>query len=338
MNSTFLLQAIVRKISRYKLLIIITGLVLAGVLFFIARRSKTEYTSKATIFPLTNPSDNSLASGALSSLLGGGESSKSFSSEASINIIELALSRNVRETLAGTRIPVKGYKTVAQLMVEEQNKGRSFLSKEIEFPADSVEQVVIGSRLLLPNIMAKINKNDVLELNFTSTDASLVTPISKALIAVISQFYINLRIAKAQADYNFTLGKIDSLQSVINDLDSKAIQMQNRTQFTSGERLEYAIPRDNLGEEKLRIGRERDININNREEALWRLQKITPIIATLDQPTPPFDIEKPSSILYGIIGFIVGCLMAIFFAIAGLLYRFAKAEAHKTVFGTEASS
>jgi uncharacterized protein involved in exopolysaccharide biosynthesis len=73
--------------------------------------------------------------------------------------------------------------------------------------------------------------------------------------------------------------------------------------------------------------------INNRDEALWHLQKVTPIISVLDKPTAPFDVVKPSKILYFLIGFIVGSLLTAFILLSGLLYRFAKIELHKAVFG-----
>jgi hypothetical protein len=332
-DSTQLLQEIVRKISRNKTLIIVVGITLALLLFIKAKTTKAEYTSKATVFPLTNPSDNELTTSTLSSLLGTNSADKSFSSEASINIIELALSRNVREAVAGERIPEFGNKMVAELITNEENNNKPFFLKKIQLPDDSIGRVILAGRLLTANINAKINKNDVLELNFTSTDSALVTPISNILISKISQFYINLRIAKATADYNFTVKKIDSLQKVVDSLDNTAVSLSNRTLFTPSDRLQYSLPKDNLSGEKLRVSNERDANINNREEALWRLQKVTPIVATLDKPNPPFDVQKPSSIIYGIAGFIIGCILAIIFLVAGLLYKFAKSEIHKAIFG-----
>jgi hypothetical protein len=337
-NSTYLLREILRKISRKKALIIITGFILAVLLFFIARSIKTEYTSKATVFPLTNPSDNALSTSSLSSLLGVSDAPKSFSSDASINIIELALSRNVRESVAAERLPEYGNKMIAELVIQEENSKKPFFSKKIKLPDDSAACVILGGELLMPAINAKMNKNGVLELYFTSSDFGLVKPVSDILVSKISQFYINLRIEKATEDYNFIVKKIDSVQNVLDHLDAKAIQLSNTTVFTPVDRLEYSIPKDNLSDEKLRVAHERDININNREEALWRLQKVTPIIATLDKPNPPFDTEKPSSIIYAIIGFIVGCFIATIIAISGLLYKYVKAEIYKTVFGDAAQS
>jgi hypothetical protein len=334
-NTTYLLREILQRVIKFKILIIVVALIVAGLFFMVAKKTSPEYTSKATVFPLTNSSDNSLAGGALSSLLGGADATKNFSPEASINIIELALSRNVREAVAAARIPAKGNKTVAELLIEEANNNKSFLSKQINVPADSTSLAVIGGKILMPLISAKINKNGVLELYFTNTDTSLVRLVSLTLIDKISQFYIDLKIEKATADYNFTILKIDSVQKVLNSLDAQAVHMQSTTLFTPSGLLQYDLPKENLSDEKLRVARERDISINNREEALWRLQKVTPIIAVLDKPNPPYDFQKPSSVLYGMIGFIIGFVVMVFIVIAGLLYRFAKNEIKKNVFGDE---
>jgi len=337
-NTSQLPKEIVTRIFRYKTLIIVLGIVCAILLFIKAKITKPEYTSVATLFPLTNPADNELNGGTLSSILGIAEASKSFSSEASINIIELALSRNVREAVASTRIPGNwGNKTVAELLLQEQNNNFSFFSKKMELPDDSISRIVLGGKLLLPNINARLNKNGVLELNFTNTNEELVKPVSEILISKISQFYIDLRIEKATVDYNFTLKKIDSLQKVVDSLDRKAIQMQGSTLFTSGDKLLYSLPKDNLSDEKMRVSHERDIAINNREEALWRLQKVTPIVKTLDTPDPPFDIKKESGIIYGIVGFIVGAIITILILISGLVYRYIKSEIYKAVFGDQPS-
>jgi ABC-type transport system involved in multi-copper enzyme maturation permease subunit len=319
-DSVNLLREIIQRLSKRKILILITGIVFAICSFLIARSIKTEYTSKATIFPLSNPSDNPLSSsGGLGGLLGISSAANSFSSEASINIIELALSRTVREDAAATRIPEYGNKTVAEILVQQYNNNCSFFSKKIEWPDDSTERAVLGGNLLAPDIAAKINKNGVLELNYTNTDKGLVKPISDILIGSISQFYINLRIAKATADYNFTLLKIDSLQKVLDQLDARTIHAYNTTLFTPADKVDYSLPKENLADEKMLVTQQRNVNINNREEALWRLQKITPIIATLDKPNPPFSIQKASAIIYAIVGFIIGTIIAVLCLIAGLL-------------------
>jgi uncharacterized protein involved in exopolysaccharide biosynthesis len=232
------------------------------------------------------------------------------------------------------RLPDFGNKTIAALLIENFNSTRSLFEPAIKMPADSITLAATGGNLLKAGFSARINKNGILEINFSSTDMKLVAPVSYQFIEKISEFYKELKMKKAKLDYDFTLRKIDSLETVLNVYDKKAVRMANTTLFVSPEKIEYQIPKENLVNEKDRVMRQRDASANNREEALWRLQKVTPIIAILDKPDPPYDIKKPSALLYAVIGFILGIIIAACLVISGNLYRYAKAEAKKAILGS----
>ncbi len=305
-----------------------------GVLLFIITLNRpTVYTSFASVFPLTSTNDNSLTSVGLSSLLGINLPSQSFSQEASINIVELAESRSTRESVALTKLEAFDNKPIATLMIDEYNKYRWFWNKKIKTPANDKELAAVGGELLQTAIEAKINKNGILELRFSSSNKKLVTPVSYVLIDEISQFYKNLKIQKATVDYNFTVKKVDSLQQVLGGYDKKAVQMSNTTLFVNPGKLQYQLPKENLSSDKDRVMRQRDAAVSNREDALWRLQKVTPIVETLDKPEPPFDFKTPYKFLFGILGIFLGCSLAIFFLTVGLLSKFAKAQIKEAVFG-----
>lgn len=335
MTTTVLLRSIFYKLGKYKLLILGVGISFALLFFFYGRHNRIVYTAKATIFPLTNQSENTLSTSSLSGLLGIEGTSKSFSSEAAINIVELTLSRNVRQKVAATRLPKFGNKTIAELLIQDLNDHDFFWQKKLEIPADTIVLASVGGEILNDYLTAKMSKTEVLEIYFSNASKPLITPIANVLIDKLSQFYIDLKTSKALADYTFTLKKIDSLERVLSQVDKKAIVMQNTTFFTPTDRLEYGLPKENLSMEKSRVIRQRDQSVTNREEAIWRLQKATPIISVLDKPTEPFTKSKTSSILLGICGFIAGSIICIFFLIAGLLYAYTKAEIYKSLFGDE---
>jgi len=332
-NSTELIRKLFARIQKYRLVILASGMVLAGLLLFYSLGKRTTYTAKATVFPLTSPTDNAISNSMLSGILGLGDAPKSFSNEATINIIELALSRSMREAVAMTRLPKFDNKTIAELLIMDINDHQSFLAKDAGIPADSIALAIKAGEILKPNINAKMSKNGVLELYYTGTKEELMTPVSNVFIEKLSKFYIDLKRQKALDDYNFTLDKIDSLQRMINRVDREAIGMQKQTMFTPAELLQYAIPKENVTSEKTRILRQRDMYINNRDEAVWRLQKVTPIISVLDKPAAPFDVVKQPLILMTLVGFLLGCLVGTLVLISGLLYRFAKAEMYKSIFG-----
>lgn len=313
------------------MLILLAGLILAVLLFFYARSVAPVYSSRASVFPLTASNDNSAASNALSGLLGLSETPKSFSQDASINIVELALSRNTREAVALERLPDAGNKTVAECLIDNYNQHKSFYQSAIALPKDQANLAAVGGNLLKNGFAARINKNGILEINFSSTDEKLVGPVSYLFVDKISEFYKELKVKKARQDYDFTIKKIDSLDKVLGVFDSKAIHMANTTLFVQPDKIQYQIPKENLVNEKDRVARQRDAAANNREEALWRLQKVTPIIAILDKPDPPYDIKKPSSLIYALAGFVVGMILAVLFGISGILYRYTISEAKKAI-------
>lgn len=333
MSSSEVLQAIITKIKRYKIIILAAGILFASLAFMYAHGKRTSYTSKATLFPLLSPSDNTISNSMLQGILGINDAPKSFSNEATINIIELVQSRRIRESVVTTRLPGFENKTIGELIIEDINDGKPFYSSAIDIPKDSAALAIKASEIIQPDINVKMNKNGVLELYYTGYKEKYITPVSTVIADKLSKFYIELKRQKALEDYNFTLDKIDSLQRMINGIDRRAIGMQQRTMFTPPELLEYAIPKENVISEKTRILRQRDMYINNRDEAVWRLQKVTPIIAMLDKPTAPFDVKKQPVILLMIIGFIGGSILGTLALIGGLVYRYAKDEIYKSIFG-----
>ena len=331
MTSTQLIKSILGKVKKFKFLIIICGIGIAFLLFFYAKNKRPVYTAKATVFPL-NSATESTAGNALNGILGLEGTSKSFSSEASINIMELTSSRNVRERVASSRIPKFGNKTVTELLVRDLNNHKSYFGTDIKMPADSEGVAVLGSQLLSSNFTAKMNKNGVLELYFSSPDKEIITPISNIFINKIAQFYTDLKISKALNDYNFTIKRLDSLQRVVSLVDKKALNLQNTTFFTPLNKLEFEIPKENISMERTRVIRQRDMSVNNREEATWRLQKATPVISVLDPPKEPFIVDVTSSTTFAIIGFILGCLLSFILLIAGVVFRYFKFEIHNSLF------
>lgn len=316
-------------------MVVLIAVVAAIGMFIYAKKLPTKHNTRATVFALTAANESNAASSAISQFLGGGESPKSFSQEASINIVELATSRNTREAVAMQRLPAFSNKRIAELLIENYNSGRKIYTPAMKIPKDTILLAAVGGNMLFESFAAKTLKSGILELTYTSTNPDLLSPVTYAMIDKISQFYIDLKIKKAKRDYDFTLTKIDSLQRVLDTYDRKAIVMANTTRFVPKDRIEYSIPKENLINAKERGISQRNALTNNKEEALWRLQKATPIIAVLDKPERPFTSVKPSSMLYGITGFIIGSLIAIFLLVAPILYRYIETEANKAVFGDE---
>jgi len=309
MNNIELLKQLIRRLKKFSWVIAIIALAFGGLFYFMAKQSVVQWTSKSTVFPLSS-SNTSTAGSTISNLLGLTDAPKSFTEDASINIVELANSRRTREAVAMEKIPSMNNKTISELLIEENNKYTGFMQNEkIKTPLDSLTQVNVASNLLKNSFNAKINKNGILELYYTNSNQKLVREVSYVYIDKLSLFYIELKKKKAQIDYEFSIKKADSLLNVLNQLDKRAISLDESTFFTNEGLQRYSIPKVNLAQDKATVQSQYYYAVNNRESAAYRLQKETPIIEALDKPEPPYDPVKKSKIIYTLIGLILGGIL-----------------------------
>jgi hypothetical protein len=304
---------------------------LALVLF--AKQKPITYTSRASIFPLTASSDNNATSSTLSALLGV-ESTKSFSDDASINIIELALSRTTREEVAAIRDSSNGNKTIAELLVDDINNHRGWFEEKVKMPPNQNALITWAGEILKNGLNATINKNNMLVLNYTGRSQELVRKISYGFISKISLFYIQLKQEKARIDFQFATSKVDSLRNVMNSKDNQLISMDQRTMFTNITKLQYRVPTENLLADKEMIRQQYATAVANQQNAAYKLQKATPVIKVLDKPDPPYDVEDKSAILYGLTGLIAGFILFSLFFVGGLITKYAREEIKRSLFGT----
>jgi len=308
MNNIELIKLIIKRLKKFSWVIAIIAILFGGVFYFMAKQGVVVYTSKATVFPLNSSSDNNISGSAISNILGLSDAPKSFSEEASINIVELATSRRTREAVSNTRVPALKNKTVAELLIEENNKHTGFMQNEkIEIEKmDSLGVINTSSNILRGAFLAKINKNGILELYFSNSNQKIVREVSYVFIQKISDFYIDLKKKKAQIDYEFAVNKADSLLDVLNTLDGRAIKLDETTFFTNTELKRFNLPKLNLDQDKQTVQSQYYYAVNNREAAAYKLQKATPIIEALDKPEGPYDEDGKSKKMYAIIGLLLG--------------------------------
>jgi uncharacterized protein involved in exopolysaccharide biosynthesis len=331
MNSIELLKQLINRLKKYSWFIIIIAILFGGFFYYLAEQSILQYTSKSTVFPLNGTAETSPGS-TISSLLGLGDASKSFTGDASINIVELANSRRTREAVAQVKIPAMMNKTVSQLMIEENNRLTGFMqNKHIKPPTDSLAQINTATNLLSLAFSAKINKNGILELYFTNSNPQLVREVSYIYIQKLSDFYIDLKKKKAQIDFEFAVKKADSLQLILNQLDKRAIALDESTFFTNESLKRYSLPKTNLAQDKATVQSQYYYAVNNRESAAYRLQKETPIIEPLDKPEPPFDTVQKSKIIYVIMGLLLGFMIGVLIVSWKIINKYMADELNKAI-------
>ncbi|MEO7962099.1 MAG: hypothetical protein ABIR19_11160 [Ginsengibacter sp.] len=334
MNTQQLTGKIFERLKKFRYVILVAGITGAAFCIFYARQQPVTYTSKSSVFPLNGSGDNSGSSSALSALLGA-EASKSFSEDASVNIIELAQSRTTREEVAAMHDTAMGNKTIAELLLKDYNEHRGWFEKNIAEPGTRDELITWAGEQLKYSLNATINKNNTLVLTYTGRSVPLVKAVSYGFISKISLFYIELKREKASRDYQFATSKVDSLRSVMNNKDRRLIAIDKKTLFTNTNKLEYRVPTENLLADKQMIRQQYAQAVANQQNAAYKLQKATPLIKVLDQPDPPYDVKGKSSMLFGIIGFLAMVFTTSILVLASLLLKFGKQEINKSLFGTD---
>ncbi len=331
-----LTTAIYHRLKKAGIIIITVAIISALTLILYALQKPVTYTSRSSVFPLTSGNDNSASSSTLSALLGS-ETTKSFSDDASINIIELAQSRTTREEVASIRDSSKGNKTIAELLVDDINNHRGWFEEKVTMPTNQYALITWAGEVLRDGLNASVNKNNMLILSYTGRSPDLVRTISYGFINKISLFYIQLKQEKARRDFEFATSKVDSLRSVMNTKDNQLIAIDKRTLFTNTAKLEYRVPTENLLADKQMIRQQYAQAVANQQNAAYKLQKATPLIKVLDRPEPPYDVENKSAVLYGLIGFFAGLILTSLFFVSGLILKFMREEINKALFGSGAS-
>jgi uncharacterized protein involved in exopolysaccharide biosynthesis len=337
MTSQELTIELFTRIKKHKFIITFTALFFMALFTIYALKTPVTYTSVSTIFPLTASSDNNATSSALSALFSGGDNTKGFSDDASVNIIELALSRTTREEVASMKDSSTGNKTIAELLISDINKHRSFLEPKIKSPADEAARISIAANIFKNTLSASINKNNSFVLTYTGRSPELVRTISYGFINKISTFYIDLKREKAKRDFEFASGKVDSLRRVMHSKDNQIIAIDKRTLFTNTDKMEFRVPTENLITEKQMLRQQYAIAVANQQNSAYKLQKATPVMQVLDRPEPPYDVQKKSPIIYSIIGFFIGLIISIgYFSIRSLI-KYGRSEARKAIYGDRIS-
>ncbi len=333
MTTQELTLAIFNRIKKFRFIILIAGIIGAAGLSFLALQTPVTYTSKASVFPLNSGSDVSGSASALSALFGGSENSKSFTDDASINIIELAQSRTTREEVAAIRDSSQGNKTIAQLLLDDINNHRSLMEPEIKLPSTEKALINWASGVLNEGLNASINKNNSFVLTYTGRSPALVRTVSYGFIDKISTFYIDLKREKAKRDFEFATNKVDSLRSVMNSKDNQLIAIDKKTLFTNTSKLEFRVPTENLIVDKQMVRQQYATAVANQQNAAYKLQKATPVIRVLDKPEPPYDKQFKSPVIYGFVGFFGAFILTVILLAGGLLLKFLKDESRKAIFG-----
>lgn len=327
MDNKVLIGLVVARLKRWGFLVLLVAALWGGAGYLFSKMLPPQYSSYALLFSV-NASQNT--GGTLESILSGGSNNGSgFSTaEAAVNILDLAQSKTTSQAVALTRLPNFGNKTIGELLIEEANKQMLPWQQKYERPKTESDIRITGGDLAKSKLVPRLSKTGSLELKFNHTDPALLYSLSYDYIEKISQYYINLKVTKANADYDFMLRKLDTINRSIKNVDQRIVDLNRQMLFVPRERMDLVLPMKSLETDKARLTAMRAMALNNLEEALWRKQKATPIMKILDPPDPPYYPVMPGSKMYVLLGFIAGLFLGILLLNFDLIYKFIIAAAN----------
>ncbi|MCC6760899.1 MAG: lipopolysaccharide biosynthesis protein [Chitinophagaceae bacterium] len=306
--------------------IVLSGILVGILAILLAWFAKPNYTSRLTF---SVDEDNGIANnfGSLAASFGLdlGSPGGVFAGE---NIIELVKSRRIIEGALltasehnGKQLPLVEY--YLQQSPEEGKKKRPVYTLQQSRNTYSREQDsllgVIYKGLAEGGLyVGKIDKKlSIIEIQVTAGNEKFSKEFTENLMAEISRFYVDSKTSRSRNNVALLQKKADSIRTVLyGSIAARAAIMDANMNPTfqapmagvQRKQTDMAVLTAAYGE-----------ILKNLEGAKYALAKETPLVQIIDVPIYPLKKKKPSRLIYGLAGGIIGSLCALFFFYFSLL-------------------
>lgn len=306
------LEEIQDKINQYRGVVrenriwfIITTLSFGIGLAIYAFLSPAYYTAHASFHPETNSNSNSMIpSNPLSLLFGSG----GLDGIEADRMEEVLKSRKLSEAVVNDSIILGKEKIFLPDVVIEKYPKNIFTFFKSPSELSKEKKIIRAGQYIKKGLVIEKVESGFLNMNFSFNDQELTEILSKRYIEHLSKYYTNQKTEKAQINLDFFK---ERAAFVKRQLDSTAINyalFQDRNK-----RLRFArqMIRAKEMETKLDyLGEMYKTLVTNREQAASQLQRATPIIQVLDEPTPPFKVSRKLFPIFFILGLLLGAFIS----------------------------
>jgi uncharacterized protein involved in exopolysaccharide biosynthesis len=216
--------------------------------------------------------------------------------------VELLISRGLLEPIARDTVTV----------VEEGNRRvavMDLLKIKAPTPAQRVEETVRRLRTMV--VPAENKRLGAVQLTVTTTWPSVSYALANRLISAVNTFNTQTRQSQASAERQFVQGRAREAEIALRDAEDRMQAFLQRNRVVSSPDLTFE--RDRLQREITLRQQAYTALLQSQEEARIREVRDTPVITILEQPALPAIGEPRHSVSKGVMGAIVGILLAIFF-------------------------
>ena len=295
------IKAIIQKIQRNFLFILIGSGIFAVIIAFYVSSIDTKVETFSKIFPLSFSKSSNSPIDAIKAQFGISDKTD-FS--VIYNIKELVGSKTLSTRIANTP-PSKNkkFKNIAQWLIHDFNSHCGILDKKIKLkPSDSSQVQYIGASLLTKNVEVNVEKTEFTKIITTSHDKELSKEINLAILAEISEYYVQVATEKPRNDLDKIKFMRDSLKDELGAVESAIAGFQDANQLSV--KYSTGIPQTKLLRERAEIEQLYATTATAYQNARFKLLSESPIFQILDFPGEPYNYIKPSWLKMSIIGFI----------------------------------
>ena len=308
----------------------------AGIGLVYAYKTKPKYSSSLS-FVIEGESwggFSSIASSFGISGLGDGKGEGVFNSD---NILDLLISRKLVQKTLLKPTPLNKNKSFADLYIEfkewkedleKQNLKNikekkvkksskiefipNTLSKNLTLEQNEILSAIYGDLLTAEELKIEVKnpENSIIYIDLTTTDHEFSRYFSKALIDVVSEFYIESKTRKAKLNYQIIKKQTDSVRVELNNSISGVAAARDNTFLLNPA---FNVKRVTSSQKEVNVQANTIILgelVKNLELSRMNLLNKTPILEIIDTPISPLEKEgfgKVKGILIG--GFLSGFLI-----------------------------
>lgn len=185
-------------------------------------------------------------------------------------------------------------------------------------PPPSKKSKVIGvGRRLRANMEIESNDFGFIEATFWFNDPKVLEVISNAYIEKLTSYYQVQKTEKAEANVIFFRYRSDSVKQEIDEAAYSMARYLDKNKYRINAVDDIYTQKKELEIEYLsELYKNQMLSL---EQAKSQLQQQTPIIQVLDFPEQPFPGIAKSPLLFGIVGLILGLIIASIFSLRGLI-------------------
>lgn len=232
-------------------------------------------------------------------------------------MIGVLQSRHISEAVTADTIEQEGEKKLIADLVLEDNPPYTHLHNQIISwfkPRNNdyaYQNKVVGTAKQIRSSMKVLKTPEgFIDMQIAAFSPEMAEMVSNVYITQLKAYYKKQRTEKAKNSVAFFTNRMDSLKTVLDDLNRRLAYYTDRNQGRIYAQDEL-YPAD-LASEQAIVQQMYVTVVLNREQALAQLQKDTPVIQVLDAPKPPHTILSSSGSLYVTIGLFLGFVLALF--------------------------